>query len=319
MLKPNLVLILAALVCGQAVAADYPSRPVRWLVGFAPGASNDIVARVIAARLTESLGQQVIVDNRTGAAGMIAGELVAKGTPDGYTVLLSTGGPSTIAPLLTKRAPYRVDEFSQIVTIGYAPFVVVAHPSFPPRNPTELLAYARTNPGKINWGSSGTGGSPHYALLILQAATGIEVTHVPFKGSAPSLVAIAAGQIQAMHSTVVSAEALLNSKRVKIIGVAATKRLTAIPDVPTFAEMGFPNAESQVWWGMAAPPRTPKAIVGRLNAEVNKILQGADSVRRLRDLGVEILGGTPEQATQFVAREAANVAKFIKEGRLTPD
>ena len=319
MLKPNLVLIVAALVCGQAVAADYPSRPVRWLVGFAPGASNDIVARVIAARLTESLGQQVIVDNRTGAAGMIAGELVAKGTPDGYTVLLSTGGPSTIAPLLTKRAPYRVDEFSQIVTIGYAPFVVVAHPSFPPRNPTELLAYARTNPGKINWGSSGTGGSPHYALLILQAATGIEVTHVPFKGSAPSLVAIAAGQIQAMHSTVVSAEALLNSKRVKIIGVAATKRLTAIPDVPTFAEMGFPNAESQVWWGMAAPPRTPKAIVGRLNAEVNKILQGADSVRRLRDLGVEILGGTPEQATQFVAREAANVAKFIKEGRLTPD
>jgi tripartite-type tricarboxylate transporter receptor subunit TctC len=313
------IAFLSALTFGQASAADYPARPVRWLVGFAPGASNDIIARIIAARLTENFGQQVIVDNRAGASGMIAAELVAKGTPDGHTVLLSTGGPSTIGPLLTKRAPYGVDEFSQVVIIGYTPLVIVAHPAFPPRNPAELLAYAKANPGKINWGSSGVGGSPHYGLLILQSATGMDVTHVPFKGSAPSLVAIAAGQIQAMHSSVVSAEALLNAKRVKVIGVAAAKRLAAIPDVPTFAEMGYANAESQVWFGMAAPPKTPRAIVGKLNAEVNRTLKSADSVRRLQDIGLEILGGSPEDATQFVKREAQMVAKFIEQGRLKPD
>jgi tripartite-type tricarboxylate transporter receptor subunit TctC len=314
-----LLALLTALPASAQTHTDFPTRPVRWLVGFAPGASNDIIARIVAARLSENFNQQVIVDNRAGAGGMIAGEIVAKGTPDGHTVLLSTGGPSTIGPLLTKRAPYRVDEFSQVIMIGYTPLVIVAHPAFPPRNAAELIAYARAHPGKINWGSSGTGGSPHYGLLILQSATGIDVTHVPFKGSAPSLVAIAAGQIQAMHSSVVSAEALLNGKRVKVIASASKKRLAALPDVPTFAEMGFPNAESQVWFGMAAPPRTPRAVVGKLNAEVNRILQNADSVRRLRDLGLEILGGSPDDATQFVKREAQMVAKFIEQGRLKPD
>src|SRR5687767_241461 len=190
-----------------AGSGDYPVKPVRWLVGFAPGASNDIIARVIATRLTESMGQPVVVDNRSGAGGMIAGELVARGTPDGYTLLLSTGGPSTIGPLTKKPSPYGVDDFSQVVTIGHIPLVVFAHPAFPPRNPAELVAYAKSNPGKINWGSSGTGGSPHFGLLILQAATGIDVTHVPFKGSAPALVAMAGGQIQALHSSTVTAEA----------------------------------------------------------------------------------------------------------------
>jgi len=316
---------LCTLACGMVVqpawaqSGSYPERPIRFIAANAPGGGLDITARAIAPKLSAVLGQQVIVDNRAGAGGMIAGEIVAKAAPDGHTVLLATGGPSTIGPLLTKRAPYGVDDFSQVVMIGYTPLVIIAHPAFPPRDPAELVAYAKANPGKINWGSSGTGGSPHFGLLILQSATGIDVTHVPFKGSAPSLVAIAAGQIQAMHSSVVSAEALLNSKRVKVIGVAGAKRLAAVPDVPTFAEMGFPNAESQVWFGMAAPPRTPRATVGRLNAEVNRILHGADSVRRLRDLGLEVLGGSPEDATQFVKREAATVARFVQQGKLKPD
>jgi tripartite-type tricarboxylate transporter receptor subunit TctC len=313
---------LAAAVHAQqrpAGAGDYPSKPIRWLVGFAPGASNDIIARLIATHLAESLGQQVVVDNRSGAGGMIAGELVAKAAPDGHTVLLATGGPSTIAPLLTQRAPYRVEDFTQVVTIGLIPLVVVAHPAFPPRNPRELIEYAKANPGKINWGSSGTGGSPHFGLLILQAATGIDVTHVPFKGSAPSLVAIAGGQIQAMLSSTVSAEALLNSKRVRIIASASKKRLASLPDVPTFAEQGYPNAESEVWFGMAAPPALPRPILQKLNAEVNRILKQGDAVRRLQDLGLEIIGGSPEDATKFVKREAETVTRFIKQGKLKAD
>jgi tripartite-type tricarboxylate transporter receptor subunit TctC len=261
----------------------------------------------------------VVVDNRSGAGGMIAGEIVARAVADGHTVLLSTGGPSVIGPLLTKRAPYRVEDFAQIVTIGFTPFIIVAHPAFPPRNPRELVDYARANPGKVNWGSSGTGGSPHFGLLVLQAATGINVTHVPYKGSAPALVDIAAGQIQAMHTSTVSAEALLNSKRLKVIGVTSAKRLASLPEVPTFAEQGIPNAESVVWFGMAAPLATPRPIVQKLNAEVNRVLQRAEAIRRLQDLGLEVLGGSPEDAARFVKREAAMLARLIQLGKLRPE
>lgn len=302
-----------------AAGGDYPSKPVRWLVGFAPGASNDIIARLIATRLTDAFGQQVVVDNRSGASGMIAGEIVARAAPDGHTVLLSTGGPSVIGPLLTRRAPYRVEDFAQVITIGFTPLIIVAHPTFPPRNPRELVDYARANPGKVNWGSSGTGGSPHFGLLVLQAATGIDVTHVPYKGAAPALVDIAAGQIQAMHTSTVSAEALLNSKRLKVIAVAGAKRLASLPEVHTFAEQGFPNAESVVWFGVAAPPATPPPIVQKLNAELNKILQQADAIRRLQELGLEVIGGSPEDATRWVRREAATVMQLIKLGKLRPE
>jgi tripartite-type tricarboxylate transporter receptor subunit TctC len=292
---------------------------VRWLVGFAPGAANDSIARVVSARLTEALGQQVIVDNRAGAAGMIAGEICAKATPDGYTVLLSTGGPSVNGPLLTRRAPYKVEDFTQVITIGYTPFAIIAHPAFPPRNPRELIDYAKANPRKINWGSSGIGGSPHYGLLVLQAATGIDVTHVPYKGSAPALIDMVAGNIQVMHSSIVSAEAHLAAKRLKVIGVTSLKRLTSHPEVATFAEQGFKDAEGVVWFGMAAPPPLPRAIVQRLNTEINRVLQNADSVRRLQDLGLEIVGGTPEAATQWVAREAATMTRLIQQGKIKPE
>lgn len=300
-------------------AGDYPNKPVRWLVGFAPGASNDIIARHLAVHLADSFGQQVVVDNRSGAAGMISGEIVAKSAPDGHTILLSTGGPSVIGPLLTKRAPYRVEDFAQVITIGYTPLIVVAHPSFPPRNPRELVEYAKANPGKVNWGSSGTGGSPHFGLLVLQAATGIDVTHVPYKGSAPALVAIAAGQIQAMHTSLVSVEALLNGKRVKAIASASAKRLPSLPEVPTFAEQGYANAESSVWFGIAAPAATPRAIVRKLNAEVNRILKQGSATQRLQDLGLVVIGGSPEDAAQWVKREAATLALLIQQGRIRPE
>lgn len=300
----------------QNNAADYPNKPIRWLVGFAPGASNDIIARLIAVRLADAFGHQVLVDNRGGAGGIIAGEIVAKAAPDGYTLLMSTTGPSVTGPLLAKKVGYRVEDFTQVITIGYTPMVIVAHPSFPARNPRELVDYVKAHPGKVTWGSSGVGGSPHFALLVFQAATGIEVTHVPYKGTAPALTDVAAGQIQAMHASVISAEAHLVAKRLKVIGVGSAKRLASVPDVPTFAESGIVNGESQVWFGLALPPATPHAIVNKLNAAVNRVLKSPDAIRRMQDLGLDVLGGTPESAEAFVRSEAATVRRLIQQGKL---
>jgi tripartite-type tricarboxylate transporter receptor subunit TctC len=320
------MLVLATALCAvhlplhaQNNAGDYPNKPIRWLVGFAPGASNDIIARLIAARLSEAFGQQVLVDNRGGAGGVIAGEIVAKSAPDGYTLIMSTTGPSVTGPLLSKRAPYQVEDFTQVVTIGYTPMIIVGHPSFPARNSRELVDYAKANPGKITWGSSGVGGSPHFALLIFQAATGIEVTHVPYKGTAPALTDVAAGQIQAMHASVISAEAHLVAKRLKIIGVGSTKRLASIPEAPTFAENGIVNGESQVWFGVALPLSAPRPIVMKLNTAVNRVLQSPEAIKRMQDLGLEVVGGTPESAEAFVKREAATVRQLIKLGKIRPE
>ncbi len=314
----SMLMLACALLAPQLHAQAYPNKPVRWLVGFAPGASNDIIARTLSVHLAELLGQPVIVDNRSGAGGMIAGETVARGAPDGYTVVMSTGGPSVFGPMLMKKPPYRVEDFTQVVMIGYTPLIVVAHPAFPPRNPRELIDYAKANPGRISWGSSGTGGSPYFGLLVLQAATGIDVTHVPYKGSAPSLVDIVAGQIQAMHTSVLSAEVHLNAKRLKAIGVAGPKRLAALPDAPTFAEQGIVNGESTVWFGIAAPPKTPRAIVEKLNDAVNRVLKNPDAVKRLQALGLDVLAGTPEDATRWIQSEAAKVTRLIKLGKLQP-
>ena len=303
----------------HAQTSDYPGKPIRWLVGFAPGASNDIIARIIAARLTESFGQQVLVDNRGGAGGLIAGEITTKAAPDGHTIVMSTGGPSVSGPLLSKRAPYRVEDFTQIITIGYTPLVIVAHPSFPPRGPRELVEYAKANPGKISWGSSGIGGSPHFGLLVFQAATGIEVTHVPYKGTSLALNDIAGGQIQTMHASVISAEAHLIGKRLKVIGVGSAKRLATLPNIPTYAEQGIVNGESVVWFGIASPPATPRPIVMKLNAAVNRVLQMPDAIRHLQDIGLEVLGGTPEDAERFVKREAAMVKHLIQIGKIRPE
>ena len=303
--------------CAQS--NDYPNKPIRWLVGFAPGASNDIIARIIAARLSEIFGQQVLVDNRGGAGGLIAGEITTKAAPDGHTIVMSTGGPSVAGPLLSKRAPYRVEDFTQIITIGYTPLVIVTHPSFPARGPRVLVEYAKANPGKISWGSSGIGGSPHFGLLVFQAATGIEVTHVPYKGTSLALNDIAGGQIQAMHASVISAEAHLNGKRLKVIGVGSAKRLATLPNIPTYAEQGIVNGESVVWFGIAGPPAIPRPIVMKLNAAVNRVLQMPEAIQHLQDIGLEVLGGSPEDAERFVKRETAMVRHLIQLGKIRPE
>ena len=311
--------LFSASVFAQAAggAVSYPSKPVRFVVPFTPGASNDIVARLVAARLGDAWNQQFIIDNRAGAGGLVGADTVAKAAPDGYTLLLSNPGPNVNSPLLAKKSPYKVDDFSPVIYFGYAPLLIFTNPALPVRNPKELLEYIKANAGKVNWGSSGTGSSLHIGLALFQAATGVNVTHIPYKGSAPALVDLVGGQIQFMHTTTVSAEAQIRGGRVRVVGVAAAKRVPLLPDVPTLAESGIKDAEAIVWFGMAAPAKTPRPIVDKLNRESNRILGLPDVRKRLDELGLEVQGGTPEEFQRFISNEAERVKRLIKIGALT--
>ena len=300
----------------QDGAAGYPSKSVRWVVGFTPGASNDVIARTIGARLAEAYGQQFIVDNRPGAAGMIGGEIVARAVPDGYTLLLATGGPNTIAPQLARKPVYRVDDFEYVSVVAYTSLLIVVTPSFAPKTPRELVEHMKANPGKTNWGSAGVNSSPHVGLATFEYATGTRATHVPYKGAAVALIDVASGQIDAMITSAASAEAAIRSNRVRVIAVAGPKRVPAVPDVPTLVESGIKDGDSLVWFGMAAPLKTPQAIVRKLNAGVTNALAIPDVQRRLTDLGMEIVGGPPEAAAKFVREEAGRIRSLLQAGVL---
>jgi tripartite-type tricarboxylate transporter receptor subunit TctC len=309
--------VVVTQVSAQSAATGYPDKPVRWVVPFTPGASNDVIARLIASKLLEAWGQQFIIDNRPGAGGLIGADTVAKAVPDGYTVLLSNPGPNVNSPLLTKKSPYKVDDFAPVIYFGYAPLLILANPGLPVRNSKELIEYVKANQGKINWGSSGNGSSLHIGLAVFQAATGFKVTHIPYKGSAPAITDLIGGQIQFMHTTTVSAETQIKAGRVRVVALASPKRQALLPDVPTLAEAGLKDAEAIVWFGLAAPAKTPRAIIDKLNAECNRILLLPDVKRRLDELGLEVQGGTPEQFSAFVKKEADRLQKLIKDGALT--
>lgn len=298
----------------QAADAEYPTRPVRLVVPFPPGASNDIIARLIGQKLTEALGQQIVVDNRPGAGGSLGAETVAKAAPDGHTLLLANPGPNVNNPLMRKDSPYKAGDFTPVIFIGYAPLIIVANPKFQPNSAKELVDYARANPGKVNWGSSGNGSSLHIGLALFQAATGVKVTHVPYKGAAPALTDVVSGQINLMYTTSVTGEAHIKAGRVKILGGAGPKRQEVLPNVPTLAEQGIRNAEATVWFGIAAPAGTPRRVVDRLNREVNRALGMPDIKARLDQLGLVIGGGAPEQFDAFMKDEMRKLSGLIKIG-----
>jgi tripartite-type tricarboxylate transporter receptor subunit TctC len=312
-------LTLAAPAAAQGAAANYPQRPVRWIVPFPPGASNDIIGRLLAQKLTDALGQQFVVDNRPGAGGLIGGELVARAQPDGHTLLLANPAPNVNSPLLSKKPPYTAADFANVVFIGYAPLILVAHPALPAKNAADLVAYARANPNKVSWASSGIGSSLHIGLALLQGATGAPIVHVPYKGTAPALTDIVGGQVQGMHTTTVSAEAQIKAGRVKVLGIAAAKRSPLLPEVPTLAEVGIKDAEAVVWFGMSAPKATPRAIVDRLNAEVNRALGLPDVRARLDQLGLVVEGGTPAHFDAFLKTEIAKLTRLIQAGLVTAE
>ncbi|MBI3042083.1 MAG: tripartite tricarboxylate transporter substrate binding protein [Betaproteobacteria bacterium] len=306
--------MVAASGWAQDAAKNYPSRPVRWVVPFPPGASNDIIARLLGQKLTEAWGQQFVVDNRPGAGGLIGGDVVAKASPDGHTLLLANPAPNVNSVLLHKQPPYRINDLAPVVWIGYAPLIIVANPKFPPNSAKELLAYAKANPGKANWASSGIGSSLHIGLAVFQVASGANVTHVPYKGTAPAIADIIGGNMHMMYTTSVSADAHIKSGRVKVLGIAAKKRQAVLPNVATLEEQGIKGAEAIVWFGMAAPAKTPRALISKLNRGVNEALAAPDVRKRLDQLGLEIEGGTVEKFDAFIKSEAGRLSHLIKIG-----
>jgi tripartite-type tricarboxylate transporter receptor subunit TctC len=307
-------LMVTASVWAQDAAKDYPSRPVRWVIPFTPGASNDIIGRLVAGKLSESLGQQFIIDNRPGAGGIVGAETVARANPDGYTLLLTNPGPSVNNILLRKNPTYKMSDFTPIVWMGYTPFYVMASLSFPPKTAKEVVDFGKANPGKISWASSGMGSGPHIALAVFALSTGIKVTHVPYKGTVQPLIDMVGGQIQLLSTTTVSAEAQIKAGRIKVLAVQAKKRTPVMPQIPTLEEQGIRNAEAIVWFGMSAPVKTPRPILEKLNREVNKALAQPDAKQRLDQLGLEVEGGSAEKFDAFIKSQAARLTDLIKAG-----
>ncbi len=297
---------------GAALAQSYPVRPVRIVVGFVPGGGADSAARLLAQRLPDVLGQQVIVENRPGAGGMIAADGVAKAPADGYTLLM-TSAPDAAMPALRKAMPYDiVADFSHVSQVATGPFVLVVHPVVPASSVKDLIELARARPGKLNFASSGIGSSGHISSELFNVMAKIKVVHVPYKGSAEGVSAAAAGEVDMVFAPVATAQALRAAGKVRALGVSSRERFPAIPDVPTIAESGLPGFERYGWYGVTAPAKTPGDIIARLNAAIVKTV-GMPALRSaFLNQGMLPRTSTPEQFTAFVRDEVAQSAKVVK-------
>ena len=305
--------VLALFVFKSAHAQTYPSKPIRFVVPFAAGGGSDLVARTVAAKLTESLGQSVIVDNRTGAAGSIGADIASKSPPDGHTLLLGSNGPLAINPSLYAKLPYdAARDFAPVSLVTIMPFLLVVHPALPVKSVRELVALAKSKPDELNYGSPGNGSTTHLANELLKSMTGIRITHVPYKGVAPAATDLISGQVQMMSGDLSTLLPHVRSHRMRAIAVTATRRSTLLPDMPTVAESGVPGYNAVGWFGVLVPAGTPRPVVDRLNAAINKGLASSDARERLGALGGEVAGDTPEHFGAHIRGEAAKWGKLIK-------
>ena len=308
--------VLAALLvlgASVALAQNYPTRPIRLVVPFPPGGTTDILAREAGARLSVSLGQPVVIDNRPGAAGNIGADLVAKSAPDGYTLLMGTVGTHAINPSLYTKMPYdHVKDFAPVILVAGVPNVLEVTPSLPVNSVADLIMLARDKPGQINFASSGSGTSIHLSGELFKAMAGVDMTHVPYKGSAPALTDLIGGQVQVMFDNLPSSLAQIKAGKLRAIAVTSAQRAAALPNVPTIAESGLPGFEASSWFGILAPAGTPVAVIARINADVNHWLQTGEAKEKLLAQGAVAAGGTPEQFAAHIRTETEKWAKVVK-------
>ncbi len=311
--------LLCATSAQAAVGDDYPSRPVRLLVPNPPGGGSDAVARILAQKLGERLNQQFVVDNRAGGGGIIANETVARANPDGYTLLLAFIGPVAISPALTK-VPYdSVKDFAPVALAAAGQYMLVLHPSVPAKSLKDFVAYAKANPGKINYASAGNGSPLHLAAELFKARAGVNMVHVPYKGGGPATAAILAGEVQAVFGSLTSVVPQIKAGKLTAIGVTGAKRSTLAPEYATIAELGYPGFEMTSWYGVLLPAKSPPAVTAKLNAGINESLQAKDVIDSLKRQGLDATGGAPEVFAAHIKSELAKWAKVVKDAGIKAD
>jgi tripartite-type tricarboxylate transporter receptor subunit TctC len=307
------VAVLALCGASNAQAQTYPDRAVTLIIPFAPGGSTSIVGRVIADKMSETLGQKIIIENRPGAGGTVGTKAVAKADPDGYTIGLGYTGTLAIGPTLYSKAGYDPrKDFAAIGLIGNAPSSVVVHPSFAVKSIAELIAYAKANPGKVNYGSAGTGTVNHITGEFFARSAGITLVHIPYKGTGPALVDLLGGHIPLAFAPIPATHANIAGGQLRALAVTSTTRSSLMPDVPTVAESGLPGFDASLYYGLIAPPGTPRPIIERLNKELRAALASDDVRQRLAQDGTEPMSGTPEDYAAFIDKDETKWAALVK-------
>lgn len=315
------IALLAALAVPLAANAQaWPTRQaIKFVVVYPPGGASDVTARIIGAKLSESLGQSVVIENKPGANGIIATEYVAKSAPDGYTIIMANLGPNAINPVVYKKLPYdAINDFAAITLTTIVPQVVVVTPALPIKTIPELVAYAKANPEKVTFASAGNGSSNHLSGELFNAMAGIRMQHIPYKGDAPGMIDVIAGTVDVALPTAIAAMPHVKSGKLRAIAVTSAKRVASLPDVPTVAE-SIPGFEAVSWGGVMAPAGTPPEIIDRLNSEILKILKMPDVAAKLNDLGADIVGSTPEEFQTYVKSEIVKWGKVARDNNVTLD
>jgi tripartite-type tricarboxylate transporter receptor subunit TctC len=312
--------VLIAAVSAGVQAQAYPTKALRLIVPFAPGGGNDTIARAIGAQMSGSMGQQVVIDNRAGAGGVLGAEAAARAPADGYTLFLGGVGSHAVNPTLMPNLPYdAVKDFTPVSLIASAPSVLVVNTTVNARTVSELTAIAKASPGKLNYATNGNGSSSHLATLLYESLAGIQMTHVPYKGFAPALTDILGGQVQLMMNSIVALAPQVKAGKIRALAVSSRTRSSVLPDVPTMAEAGVAGYEAGSWYGILVPAGTPRDIVQRLNAEVVRAVKQPDVRERLASEGADPIGSTPEEFAAHIKVEMTRLGKVIRDAKLKPE
>ncbi len=312
-----IIVALFCCTCTAAAAQSYPVRPVRLVVGFPPGGGTDIVSRLIGQKMSESLGQQIIVDNRPGATGTLAANLISKAVPDGYTLIMGHAASQTMAPpIFTKLGYDPVRDFTMIAYVGYVPHVLVVPAALPAKNVSELIALARAKPKTMSFASSGVASGQHLAGEMFKATNKLDITHVPYKGSGQAVIDLIAGHVQMNFDTMPSIAGYVQNGKLRALGVTTTRRVPQMPDVPTLIESGMKNFEITSWYGIMGPAGIPNDAVAKLNSEVNRIVLLPDVKAKLEEVGTQLEQMTPAQFTNLVRKDLAKYAKLVADAHI---
>lgn len=305
--------LLAALLPGAAHSQGYPNKPIRLIVPYAPGGATDIIGRAAAAELTKTMGQQVIIENRPGAGGNLGAEQVARSAPDGYTLLVSPSSLHGITPFLYTKLPYDPNkDLAPVIVLGSFANVLVMNPSIKANSVSELVALIKASPGKFTYASSGSGSTIHLSGEMFKSMLNLDIAHVPYKGSSPALTDLMGGQVSIMFDNIPSAITFIRSGKLKPLATTGPTRSSSLPELPTMIEAGFPGYISTAWFGIVAPAGTPKEIIARINAEGQKVTKSPDFIKRMNELGYDIVGGSPEQMAAMIQEELKRWGPVVK-------